>query len=615
MKRHSFLLFAAAGAIALMMGGCGKKTGLTLKDGSVSWEEVIDAVEYQVQVDDSIDTCTTSSWDLSKSLKYEGTHQLSVVAVMADGKEKEIGSMEIAAEQLAKPALAVVDNEDATKSFVWSADANVDFYEYDLNDGTGKQKIYAGEENLCRVDFEGTDRTVITVEAAGSSKDNIVYLDNEITYEFEGTKIFNFANLANYPFYFTSRGTGGLENFKVGTTLEKGNYQLDFTIYLMDSNGNTVTGNGLWGRRITDMMKDTWFCNTDVDGRPGSGGTIPESTTAVTYTLDVNVNKYGEAVLSMGDFKANEMMVVADIRLDDKSVMASEVVQHEEEDMESFDTSDMEQFAVVFRSPGDWMTEENREQYEMNVPTTLKDGVYRIELSYQLMDAGGAMLSGNGLWGRRITDEDMTEMVWCTEYDIETYKGMDDMPAPTKVLTSEFTVTVKDGSFKLLCLDFNSGEIVAVKEVKKLSGTSERFDTAKLSSYNNVFVSVGVENTDNGVEQFRVETTMYERKQVEIEVTYYAMGEDGYMLAGNGAWGRRMMDEGSDEIWLCTSMPDEAYTDAVNTVPEPTQPITRTMLVTLNKKGRFFLDMYDFNQGEIVVITDIKYNGESIIKN
>ena len=92
------------------------------------------------------------------------------------------------------------------------------------------------------------------------------------------------------------------------------------------------------------------------------------------------------------------------------------------------------------------------------------------------------------------------------------------------------------------------------------------------------------------------------------------MSAEGYMLAGNGSWGRRMVDEGSDEIWLCASAPSSGHSDAVNTIPEPTKAVTRKMLVTLNNKGRFFLDMYDFQKGETIVITDIKYNGVSIIK-
>lgn len=614
MRRRIPLLLAVAGTCAMVFCGCEKQAELKMEAGSITWEDVKGAVEYRVQVDDSVDSCKAASWDLSETLKYEGTHQVSVEAVLESGKIQELGTMEVVSEKLAKPSLAVVDNEDKTKSFVWLADDCAEYYEYDLNDGTGKKKITPDEDNQCKVEFKGTERTLITVEAYGTSNDNVVYMDNEVTYEFEGTKIFNFANLANYPFYFTSRGTGGLESFKFGTTLKKGAYVLDVTMYVMDSNGNTVTGNGLWGRRITDRMKDTWFCNTDVDGWPGSGGTIPESVSAKTYSLDVNVNKYGEAVISMGDFKANEMVVIADVVYNGKSVMAEEAVEHKDEKTEPMDVSDMSGFLAVFRSPGDWMVEDNREDYELKVPVKWANGVYKVSMEYQLMDAGGAQLSGNGLWGRRITDETMTDMVWCTEYDVESFKGMDDMPAPTKVLTAEFSVTVQDGQFKLMCLDFNPGEMVAVKSVKKLSGSDKQFNVSTLSKYKNVFKSVGVENTANGVEQFRVETTLNERKQVELEVTYYAMSEDGMMLTGNGSWGRRMMDEGSDEIWLCSSAPEERHKDAINTIPDPTKAVTRKMTVTVNKKGRFFLDMYDFQKGETIVIKDIRYKGKSIIK-
>ena len=68
----------------------------------------------------------------------------------------------------------------------------------------------------------------------------------------------------------------------------------------------------------------------------------------------------------------------------------------------------------------------------------------------------------------------------------------------------------------------------------------------------------------------------------------------------------------ADEIWLCVTGVD-GHADSKNTVPSPTEAVTRKMTVTLNNKGRFFLDMYDFMKGETVVITDIQYNGQSII--
>lgn len=611
MKKKAFIVLCVAGTMMFCLDGCGSKDALRLENGIVSWEATKNAVQYEVQLDDMNDVCSETSWDLSSYCKYEGEHSISVSALNKNGKETEIGTLDIIAEKLAKPALAVEDSEGEMKRFVWTADENVHTYVYDLHDGQGKRYIKPDKKNKCQVEFPGINRTIITVTADGTSKDNVVYMDSEVTFEYEGTKVFNLANLANYPFYFTSRGVGGLEEFAVGTTLNKGTYKLDFTLYLMDSNGNSLTGNGVWGRRITDAQKDIWFCSTAISGYPGSDSGIPEAITATTYSLDVNVNKYGEAILSMGDFKANEMVVVADVVYNGKSVMAEKAVAHEDEKNTTFDTTKLEDFVAVYRGVGDWMTEANKEKFEFSIPTDLKDGVYLVELTYQLMDGNGGKLSGNGLWGRRITDESMTDMAWCTEFDLGSFKGID-IPNPDQSLTSQFTVTVKGRRFKVLCLDFNTGEIVAVSKVKKISGSSEKFDTSKLSLYKNVFVSAGAENTDTGSEQFRVETTRKQRGQIEVDVTYYVMNQDGYMLAGNGTWGRRMLDEGADEIWLCVTGVD-GHADSKNTVPSPTEAVTRKMTVTLNNKGRFFLDMYDFMKGETVVITDIQYNGQSII--
>lgn len=611
MKSKIFLALCATGICIFSLGGCGSKDALSLEKGTISWKAPKNAVQYEIQLDDMNDISDVTSWDLSSYCKYEGQHTVTISALNKKGEETEIGSLDIIAEKLKKPALAVEDGEGEMKHFVWTADENVHTYVYDLHDGQGKRTITPDDKNKCRVEFLGMDRTLITVTADGTSKGNVVYMDSEATFEYEGTKVFNLANLANYPFYFTSRGVGGLEEFAVGTTLSKGSYKLDFTLYLMDSNGNTLSGNGVWGRRITDAQNDTWFCSTPITGFPGSDSEIPEAITATTYSLDVNVNKYGEAILSMGDFKANEMVVVADIVYNGKSVMAEKAVVHAEEKNTTFDTAKLEKFIAVYRGVGDWMTEANKEKFEFSIPTKLKDGVYLVEITYQLMDGNGGRLSGNGLWGRRITDESMTDMAWCTEFDLGSFKGID-IPNPDKSLTSQFTVTVKDGRFKLLCLDFNTGEIVAVSNVKKVSGSSERFNVSKLSSYKNVFVSVGAENADTTSEQFRVETTRKKRGQIEVDVTYYAMNSEGYMLSGNGTWGRRMLDESGSEIWLCVTGAD-GHKDSKNTVPGPTEAVTKKMTVTLNNKGRFFLDMYDFMKGETVVITDIQYNGKSII--
>lgn len=608
MRKRILSGIGIAGLACICLMGCESKGELALEGGILSWSGEENAIHYEISISDVSSTVTGASLDLSKQCKFEGEHTVTVAAQTQSGQRKEVGTMEISAKKLDKPAIYVETGSDGEKCFVWAADKGVHKYTYDLHDGAGDVEVTAGADGKCTVAFDGSNRTTITVKADGSSDGNTVYLDNEATFEYEGSKIFNLAELGKYPFYYTSKGKGGLENFSVGTTLEKGAYDLEFDLYFMDSNGNTLSGNGLWGRRITDTMKDVWCCNTDVSGWPGSGNTIPDSDQKVTYTLSVNVNKYGEASLSMGDFKANEMMVVADVRYNGKSVMAEHAVTDKDNaDKETFDLSKLGDFLAVYRGIGDWMTEANKDLFIMQVPVDLKDGVYELELTYQIMDANGAKLSGNGLWGRRFADVLQSTLVWCTEYDVAGFKGMD-LPSPNKELTTRLTVTVTDGSFGILCLDFNAGDILAVKSVKKISGSSERFDMNKVSSYKNVFVSTGA-----AIEQFEVLTNHKERGQIELEISYYAVKSDGYMLTGNGQWGRRMLDEGSEEIWLCATAPASKYPESEQTIPEPNQLVKRKVTVTLNKNGKFVLNMYDFLPGETIVIKDITYNGQSIV--
>ena len=111
-----------------------------------------------------------------------------------------------------------------------------------------------------------------------------------------------------------------------------------------------------------------------------------------------------------------------------------------------------------------------------------------------------------------------------------------------------------------------------------------------------------------------IETTKCERGLFEVEISYHVMDSQGYMLVGNGMWGRRMMCDSEEEIWVCNTAPAAMHTDAENTVAEPNTVIKKTIQVALNKKGRFTLMMHDFKEGEIVVIEDVKYQGESILK-
>lgn len=612
MRTRKILLAFATLWMLLLMAGCsgGKNTkAVRLENGVLNWDET-KAVYYEVKLDDVTQKCEEETLDLSVYCKYEGKHTVGVSAVDQNGKKKEIGSIEIEATKLSKPAVVVEGNEDGSRSFVWAADDKVRTYQYDLHDGNGKKTITSGEGNLCRVAFEGKDKTYCTVEAIGTSEKNVVYLKNDITYQFEGSELFDLASLANYPFYFVSDGDQTTE-YKLPTTLPTGNYKLEVVAYIMDSNGNTVQGNGTWGRRLVDNAKEFWFCETNV-GNYNCAETIVSATEATTLNMNLIVNKYGEALINVYNFNLNEMVVFADCRLDGKSVLAASRPTYSKNEAQ-FDTAKLDEFTTVYYGVGQYFTGTDApDEFKIKVPVDWKDGTYRVKIEYQLMTSDGRALSGNGLWGRRICDEYLSEKAWCTETPITGETDGINMD-PNEVFTSEFSVNVKDGKFVLVACDFSTGEIVAVRKVTKLFGGGAKFDISKLSSCKNVFVSTGAADLPAATpEQFKVQTTLCERKVVDVEVTYYAMREDGGMLIGNGRWGRRITDDAKDH-WICSSVLN-GNAKTANTIPEASQEVTTTMKVTLNNKGRFTLNMYDFNKGEIVVIKDVKLNGVSIMK-
>lgn len=606
MKKSISLLLALVGMSALCCTGCSSKSELTMADGVLSWEPVKEAAYYEVKLNEVPLTCDEPNVNLSELCEYEGNYTVTVSSVSDSGKKKEVNSLEIETQYAEEPEIIITDS-DGQKSFTWPAGENVLGYEYDLYDGYGSRAVKADENEVYRVEFDGGNAAMITVTAKGGSKDNVVFIDKEANYQYDGTDIFSLAGLVNYPFYYTSSQSPNGETFTVGTTLKKGNHDVKLCFYVMDSRGMTLTGNGTWGRRFVDASGEhVWFCQTAVENWPQSGGTIPIANQIVQKEVNVNVNKYGEIILPVYNFKQGEMLVVSDVLKDGKSVIADAPAVHDAKDSIVFDTAQLENYLAVYTGKGDTGVQADR---EFTIPVDLKDGVYRVEISYQLMTASGTGITGNGAWGRRIGDTTMSELIWWCEYALEPHtNGIDDMPSPTETLKSELPVVVEDGKCKILCMSFAKGEMMAVSAVKKISGSSKKFDVSTLKNYNNVFVSAGE------AERFRVETTLYERGRFELEITYYAMDAKGRMLSGNGSWGRRMVDE-RKEIWLCSKAPSKTYPDAANTIPEPNQSVTETITVSVNKKGRFFLDMYNFIEGETIVITDIKYQGESVIAN
>ncbi len=605
------LMVLAVTALTLFVGGCGasKNSALKLKEGILSWDAVKTATHYLVDLNDVRIECEETEVNLAALFEQEGKYTVTVSCITSDDEIEEIGSLEVEAKSTARPKIVMKKDADGKTSFAWVAAEGVSSYEYDLHDGYGNQTAESQDGKEYSVAFDGAGESVITVTAKGKSEDTVVYMNSEATYHFDGMEIFNMANLANCPFYITTDGQL-LNELVVGTTLKKGNYDLEMTFYLMDPNGRSLSGNGSWGRRITDPKGNRWFCEFELEEWEGSGNTLKPANEAITYTVNSNVNKYGETTLSLYSWQANEMLVVADVRLNGKSVMSDKLVPHDADDDVQFDVSKLDSYLAVYKGNGEWYDEKHMEKHLLYIPTKLADGKYEMEISYQVMDADGKMLTGNGMWGRRICDINMKNVVWYCEYEVDTHTDGMDMPRPDTTLTSTFTVTVEDGKFPIMCHNFEKGEIIAVSAVKKISGSNAKFDIETLKNYKNVFVSDG---SGGRGQSFRVETTKQERGVFELEVSYYAMDADGYMLSGNGTGGRRIVDEGSDEHWLCVTAPNEDHPDAVNTVPEPNKLVTKKMTVTLNNKGRFFLDMYDFMKDEKVVIADVKFEGTSIL--
>lgn len=614
MKRRILLLLAIAGIAVLGCTGCNSNSDtadLSLENGILSWKAVKTAACYEVELNDISVICGEEQADLLKLCEYEGNYTVTVSSVSDSGKKKELGNLELSARALKKPEIYVTESTENKMSFVWKAEEEAGGYQYNLYDGEGSRDVEISEEGICKVDFDGELETMITVTAQGGSKDYELLLGNEESYVFDGNAIFNMADLKKYPFTHTATGKSGGEYLVAATTLPKGVYDLEISFYITNTNGESLSGNGTWGRRLLDRKNNLWFCADEVEGWEGSGDTLPAANEQTTKECNVTVDKYGEIKLELFNWLENEMIIVADIKQDGKSVMAKEFKPHDPDDDVVFDITKLNEFLAVYYGSGKWSADAEPGDNDLIIPTELADGIYQVEIGYQLMDAKGGMLIGNGMWGRRIADESMTTIVWWCEDAVEGQTdGIAKMPRPDTTLTSTFQVVVENGQFKIQCLNFSKGEIMAVSSVKKISGSSAHFDMNTLKNYKNVFISSGPAAS---YERFCVETTLCERGQFELEVTYYAMDQNGRMLTGNGTWGRRMMDEGRDELWICATAPSEEHGDAANTIPEPDTPVTRKMTVTLNKTGRFYLNMHNFLKGETVVISDIKYQGKSIL--
>ena len=603
MKKTIAMLTVAVLLISLLLTGCGQKSGsLKLENGVLSWEAVDGALSYEVSMGGHTETVSDPSYDLASASDYVGEYTVSVSAVKSNGKRTELGSLDVTATTMSKPVVGVT-TAGGDPYFTWNAVDGASGYWYDAHDGGGLRQATAEEDGSYRVKVTNTQQQMIRGVAKGSSKENVLMLSAETLYQYESDQQFDMALLAKHPAAITSTGKG-VEQISVGTTLSTGLYELEVSVYVMDSSGHQLAGNGTWGRRFISANDNIWFCANELEQWPGSGGTIPAPDVADTRKMTMAVDRGGNVVFTMYDWIAGEMMVVADIKHNGVSVLnESGGLPNPLPEVQKFDVSTLGNYLKVYQASGTYLNDDP-DASKVLVPTTLPDGEHAVNVSYYVMTAAGDLIEGNGLWGRRITgsDPEAGDYAWLNEYDISSNFPAVTMPRPTQLKTSLFNVVVKDGHLTLHAIDFNIGEMLVIQEVKEM----------EIPSGNGVFVSSGELS-----EKFRILTTLTGDTRltgVKLEITYEVSDVLGGSLSGNGTWGRRMY-AGDGEHWLCTTDPSEGkFPVAAGTLPEAGKAVTETFTIAeIGKKGGFSIEMLDFNAGEMVKITSIKYNGQEVL--
>lgn len=604
MKKKAAVWISCLAVGGVLLTGCEKgvsNTALELQEGVLTWETAEAAAAYEVDLGGGGRSVAGTKFDMVSACEQEGEFTVTVRSVDEKGQRKDIASMEVAAVMLEEPVIAVTGSGEELY-FEWAPVEGAVSYAYDAHDGNGLQIAEAEEDGKYRVPVTNQTKQMIRVVANGTSEGNKILVSAESVYTYRSDNIFDMSLLAKYPAVYT--GDGELQGVcSVGSTLKKGVYDLEVTMYVMNSDGESVTGNGSWGRRIIDQTgKNFWFCEKEMDGYPGSGDTIPDAAEAVVYPMSLKVDRGGNVLIPVYDFELGEKVVVADIVYNGESVLNEEGGKaNPVEEVEKFDIETLDDYLVVYRSPGGYYTEETKEDFEVKVPVNLSDGTHTVSVTYYVCNASGDMIEGNGAWGRRIAGADIGgPFAWLNEYDIDAGNTAAEIPYPTQSQTSKFTVEVKNGTFVLKALDFDAGDLLIISDVK----------TATAPSGNGIFVSEGELS-----ETFKVSTTLTgipRHTDVALSVTYKVYDIFGNQVSGNGSWGRRMY-VGGEWIWLCED-DIEDHPEAKGTAPKAEQEITQELFFyEINKFGVITLDMYDFAAGDVVEITSIKYNGEEVL--
>lgn len=605
MKRRVTILISLFSLAIFGVVGCGEKNVdsiLKVEGGIIQWDQVDGARSYEVDIGNGGKTTYETSYDLTELLECAGEYTVTVRYHTVDGKTEDLGKTEVQTELLEEPAVHT-QKIDKTTYFVWEQVEDADEYRYDAHDGKGYQVATADKDGLYKVPVTDATEQLITVVAQGSMKDGILYLPAKTMYTYKDGNMFDMALLSNYPVVYTAEGE--IEEFlKVGSTMEKGIYDMEISLYVMDGNGNRVTGNGNWGRRLVSSDGTLhWFCETELQNWKGSGNTLPNPDELYTTKIRFKVDRGGNIVVPFCDFIKGEKAVIASIKYNGKNVISADGGKEKPyEEVAKLDLNTVKDYVVKYTSPGGWYSENPHEDYEIKIPTKMKDGLASVKITYQTCQEDGSMLEGSGMWGRRIAGADTMSgpWEWLNEYDAGPDFKAVELPKPTETRSAKFSVMVKNGYFTLTAMDFNAGEILIIKDVVE----------AQAPEGNGIFVSSG-----EITQQFKVKTTLTgkpRRTNVTLDVTYKTYDSFGDSLTGNGIWGRRF--NGLGELnWICEDAVD-GYPEAKGTLAGNNKTVTKKCQFSeINKLGVITFNMYDFSAGEVMEITSIKYNGKEVL--
>lgn len=605
MKKTYFKGLMLAVLSILVFAGCGADKGnaeLELKNGILSWDAVKNAVSYEVDIGNGGKQTKDTSYNLLDVCNNEGKIQVTVRSINEKGERSDVGSLEVATEKLDRPVIGIEEKEEKI-FFSWSEVSGAASYTYDAHDGKGLQKATADEDGKYRVEITDDTEQIIRVVANGTSKDNCLYLSGESSYTYKTGRVFDMSLLGIYKAVYTAGGELQYQ-MKIGTTLASGLYKVELSMYVMNSQGGRVTGNGIWGRRIMANTDWFWFCESEVDDGSFTNNVIPNPDEVYKIETEVTVDKGGNVNLNVYDFTAGDKLVIADVVYNGKSVLnASGGAANPVEEVEKLDVSDTSKYLAVYTGNGKWY-DDDPESTSIEIPVNLSDGTHTISVDYYVCKSDGDILTGNGMWGRRLSGTDKDKIsVWLNEYDLtDSLKGVS-IPLPTQKNTSTFSVEVKNKKGIIRAMDFGVGDMVLVEKVK----------TASVTEKNGTYISNGDLSS-----VFKVKTTLTgtadepRHSNITLKITYKVHDIFGNAVTGNGSWGRRML-VGEEPLWFCETAID-GVTNMTPGIPKANEELTEEITFSeINKYGVIRFEMWDFAIGDVLEITSIKYGKQEIL--